>query len=371
MKIAMFSFGFEIGGVERLFVNLANALQQQGHEVLYVVSHERGPFRAELSTAVRLVNLRSRVRSAFLPLRRIIQSEKPDLFLVGPDFPAVLAVFVHLSLPGSTKLVLTQHNYFDVDMRKSMGFLGKLVPWAVPILWKRADKVVAVSQGIRSFLLGKGVPASKLQCIYNPVDQAALVQKSTELDSAHREVLTWIDGQPLIMFLGRLTKVKNLQYLLLSFARLREHSQAKLILVGDGPLKAELQAQASALGLSDSVLLAGEFRNPYPILAAARMLVLSSFSEALPTVVIEALCFGKPVVTTPTGAKEILLEGALGHVLPDFTDVTCFSSAMQNFLDQEYSAESIAKCQERAAEFTMDKCLSQYLDLAKRLVARS
>lgn len=370
MKIAIFTYGFEIGGVERLFVNLANAIVAQGHDVCFVVRYENGPFRKELDSRVRLTVLNCRIRSAFFPLRRTIALEKPDVWIVGPDFPAVISVLVHLSLPGVTRLVLTQHNYFDVDMRKSMGAMGKLVPCLVPLLWKKSDKVVAVSDGILEFLASRGVPRNRLLRIYNPVDASQIKQKSQLIESAHQAVIDWLGETPCILFLGRMTKVKNLPHLVRAFALLRQDQDVKLIMVGDGFMRSEVQAEVDRLGMSDSILLAGEFHNPYPLLACAKLLVLPSFSEALPTVVIEAMALGKPVVSTPTGAREILFDGRLGTVVNDFHNEKALATAMRAQLERPLTELELQAYHARVADFSMPSCLGQYLDLCTHLSQR-
>src|SRR5205823_738341 len=110
----------------------------------------------------------------------------------------------------------------------------------------------------------------------------------------------------------------NFPALIDAFAEVRRDREARLVILGDGPERPMLESRIGARGLDDSVAMPGFVDNPYACMARAAVLVLSSDREGLPTVLIESLAVGTPVVSTDceSGPREILKGGALGELVP-------------------------------------------------------
>jgi glycosyltransferase involved in cell wall biosynthesis len=124
---------------------------------------------------------------------------------------------------------------------------------------------------------------------------------------------------PVVIGIGRLVAQKNFRLLIDAFALVkRDHPTARLVILGEGEERGMLEAQIRRLGLQQSVSLPGFVDNPYACLARARVFVLSSDFEGLPTVLIESLAVGTPVVSTDcaSGPREVLQDGALGELVP-------------------------------------------------------
>ena len=121
-----------------------------------------------------------------------------------------------------------------------------------------------------------------------------------------------------ILAIGKLIERKGFPVLLTAFSRLLTERSARLVVLGEGRMKKRLVSLAKALRIADHVDFAGFEENPYAFLANADLFVLSSRNEALPTVLIEAMACGCPVVSTdcPFGPREILEEGKLGPLVP-------------------------------------------------------
>ena len=123
---------------------------------------------------------------------------------------------------------------------------------------------------------------------------------------------------PVVLGVGRLTLQKNFLLLIDAFAILRRSHDARLVILGEGPERPTLEARIREYGLDDAVALPGFLKNPYACMAHAAVLALSSDFEGLPTVLIESLALGTPVVATDckSGPREILKNGALGELVP-------------------------------------------------------
>ena len=163
--------------------------------------------------------------------------------------------------------------------------------------------LIAVSQGVAEDLRnGMELTRSRIEVIPNPFDFAAL--RALAAESAE------LPPRPYVIHVGRFSGQKRHDVLLDAFAKLRTPQRLVLLAAPERALSAMIEAR----GLAARVLVAGFRQNPYPWMAAAELLVLSSDHEGLPNVLIEALALGVPVVSTdcPSGPREIL-----GAVLPD------------------------------------------------------
>jgi glycosyltransferase involved in cell wall biosynthesis len=132
------------------------------------------------------------------------------------------------------------------------------------------------------------------------------------------------------MGIGRLAPKKDFPTLLRAFAEIRGKYRARLMILGEGPARGELEALVRELDLEADVALPGFVENPYAYLARANLFVLSSRWEGLPTVLIEAMFCGVPVVATdcPSGPREILGGGRYGTLVP-VGDMDALTHAME------------------------------------------
>jgi glycosyltransferase involved in cell wall biosynthesis len=163
-----------------------------------------------------------------------------------------------------------------------------------------------------------------------------------------------------ILSVGSLTPQKNYHLLIKAFSKISKKLNAKLVILGEGKLRPSLQSLILELGLKDKVLLAGFADNPYPWYLTADVYVLSSDWEGLPTVLIEALESGLPIVSTDceSGPKEILENGRYGKLVP-MNDINAMSDAITISLSEYHDKEFLMR---RARDFSIENISKQYLE---------
>ena len=225
--------------------------------------------------------------------------------------------------------------------------------------YPHTDAAVGVSRGVASELERTvGVPVDRVHTIYNPVVSEALV-RSSDQPAGH----PWLDdpGPRVILAAGRLSKQKDFPTLLTAFARLRERCPARLIVLGKGRLQPDLLGHAQRLGISEHLDFPGFVQNPYAFMAKASLFVLSSRHEGLPTVLIEAMACGCPVVSTdcPFGPDEILEGGRWGELVP-VGDAKALSEAMLRTLESPLPNDAL---RERASFFGIEQAVARYEEL--------
>ena len=230
-----------------------------------------------------------------------------------------------------------------------------------------ADEICAVSQGVAHDLaVTIGIPLEQISVLYNPVISDTIKDQS-DSPSGH----PWLDAKdrPVILGAGNLIEIKDHATLLRAFATLRSRVRARLIILGEGSQRSRLQHFASDLGVADDINLPGFVQNPLSFMARADVFALSSLVEGLPTVIIEALACGSRIVSTdcPYGPAELLLDGALGHLVPVGDDVA-LAEALEAALATPADAEA---SKARARLFSVDAAVADYLSLLRPPPARS
>ena len=231
-------------------------------------------------------------------------------------------------------------------------------------LFPDVAKVVTVSNGVADSVHREiGVSPDKITTIYNPVVSPEIdVWKSKTPDHP------WFadDGMPVILACGRLIELKGFSVLIKAFARLTERRQCRLLILGKGPQKKELEDLAVSLGLREKVSLPGQTDNPFAFMSRAALFVLSSRTEGLPTVLIEALACGCPCVSTDclSGPFEILQAGEIGSLVA-VGDDTALADAMLQTLDNPPEKQKLL---DRAAYFSVERAAGMYENLIIEVV---
>ena len=185
---------------------------------------------------------------------------------------------------------------------------GKRVPFFTGI--EQVDRIITVSVGQRETYERIGVPAERIRTVPNGVRaRGAGPGRETA-----RNRLGLHPEQPVVMTVGRLTVMKGQRHLIDCVPGLvGRFPDVRVVLVGDGHLRADLTAQAAALGVSDAVVFAGHRTDARQLLDAADVFVLPSRHEGMPLAAMEAMDAGLPVVGTRViGTAEVVAEGETG-----------------------------------------------------------
>lgn len=359
-RIAFFLPSLLGGGAERVTVQLLKGMSARNISLDLVLATAEGPYLDQVPEQVRVVNLASgRVVKAIIPLSNYLRHEKPVALLSHLSHANVVAVVARELSHARTQLVLVEHNTLSVARGKFLR--SKLVPPLMKWLYPRADAIVGVSQGVASDLETQlGFAKGKVNVIYNPVVDDVLVSKA-KVPIDH----PWFQEGAIPVFLGvgRLSAQKDFLTLVKAFALLRKQKLIRLLILGEGEYRSELEAAIAQLGISDDVALPGFVENPYAYMSRASAFVLSSRWEGLPTVLIEAMACGCPVIATdcPSGPYEILEAGVYGPLVP-IGDEIALSKAMSQILESPINRGLLAQ---RAMHFSVNKIVPEYLELLR------
>ena len=356
-KVAIFIRWLAMGGVQRWAVNLSRGLVERGYAVDLVLGNAAGPLLEEVDPRVNVVDLNSRYLLFALPqIAAYMNKHKPSIFLTAQPFTNTLALLGQKLANHKSPIVISEHVRVEDFLRDKKWFGRLLYPWAASI--------VAVSKGVAVDLEKvMHLPRKKITVIHNPVVNANLQERA-----ASPIRLPWADKQSyaLILGAGRLVGQKDFPTLIKAFAQVVKHRSARLLILGEGECRSELEKQIHDLNLGDYAKLHGFAKNPYPYMKAADVFVSSSKFEGLAYVLVEALANGTSVVSTdcPHGPRDILEDGKYGRLVP-VRDVQALAQAIGETLDRPLSPQLLI---ERSKDFTVDRITGEYSDLFESLL---
>jgi len=315
-RLAFFLPGLYEGGAERVVLNLAKGVSARGYAVDLVLARAEGPYMTQIPDTVRLVDLKApRVLGSVPALVKYLQHENPTAVLSGM-FANIIALWARRLCDFPGRLILTEHNTLSSVVKNKADLRWQLYPKLAGCFYPWANKIIAVSNDVAADLTRVAkIPQNLIQVIYNPIVTPDLQDKSEEpFDHP------WFKSgePPVILAVGRLTDQKAFDVLIQAFSHVRKNRSARLLILGEGENRSALEILIKQLGLEKDVSLMGFVQNPYPYMAHASLFVLPSRWEGLPTVLVEALYLGAPIVATdcPGGSREILQDGKFGSLVP-------------------------------------------------------
>jgi len=362
MRIAQVVNSLEVGGLERLAVDLAVAQKTGGHEPHIFCVARRGALADEAEREGIPVTVLGK-ETGFSPrivwrLSHELRKRKIDLVHTHNALTHHYGVLAS-GLAGVRVVVNTQHGVGGLQVDRKLDRIYRTtLPWT--------DSVVVVSEETRKyFVSSRGVPADKSRTIVNGIPLAKF--------QCHR---AW-PGQryPRVVFgtVGRLAPAKDHATLIDAFAKVRTAIPcAEMHIAGDGPLRPDLERQIEHLGLNHCVYLRGQILDVARFLETLDVFVLSSVTEALPLVVLEAMAAGLPIVSTRVGGiPEVAPAGtvAIYCSCSDPQELTRALISVSNPI--QLSSMSAAAFNYASHTVGLDRTWSQYEHLFSELLAHT
>ncbi len=352
-------------GVSRVILNLAKGFVERGLKVDIVVLKAEGDALAWIPSGARVVELNAQMQGVgkllyLFSLVRYLRKVQPASLIVCRDDINFGSIAKYLAMVSTQVLLISHTNlsqyldYSSDDVKNSFSaYLLKRFLW----FYGLADGIVAVSQGVADSLANlAGRPLKQLRVIYNPVVTPEVLAKAEEPVNH-----PWFAAgePPVILGVGRLQALKDFPTLIRAFALVRQHMPARLMILGDGEERQNLETLISELGLTSDIALPGFVSNPYAYMSKASVLAMSSLCEGFGNVIAEALACGTPVVTTdcPSGPAEILDFGNYGSLVP-LADAEALAQAILTTITSPRNSEAL---RQRAKLFSLDTVVDSYL----------
>ncbi len=313
-RVLFFRPSMAEGGADRVTLTVLRLLDRARFAPSLALMRQEGPFLADLPADVEVHAVRApRLALAAPSLAMLLRQLQPDVLLSTSSTGNIVAAMAHLAARSRARLVLSErtplfrggerslkHHAFALAKRASYG---------------RADLITAVAGGIADQLTGAlRLPMEKVRVLDNP-----MIDDELPRAAAAPLVHPFFDGRvPVVLACGRMVPIKEYPVLLRAFAAIRKQRDARLVILGDGPVRPAMEELAAELGLGDDVWFAGFDKNPFRYMARAALLLHASRAEGMPGAQIQAMACGIPVVSTDCefGPREVIRNGENGYLVP-------------------------------------------------------
>lgn len=303
------------------------------------------PLGVSRNSANKIVGLIKNMRRVCV-LKNAIRASKPDVVISFMDSTNVITVLAASQL--GVPVIVSEHT--DPEMLQGIHW-RKLREWVYP----HADRVVVLTQLAQRYFPPK--LRAKISVIPNPV-----LLPPVEPISSRTDVLN-----PMVISVGRLVHEKGFDVLLRAFAQLKDKYRLwRLTILGEGPMRSELETLARTLQLAGRVSLPGRVTNPYPVLKQADLFVMSSRVEGFGMALCEALATGLPAIATDcrTGPSEIIRHGVDG-LLVKTDNLDALTAAMDRLMGNEEERLTLSR---RATEVTQRFSLETVMSIWEELL---
>lgn len=395
------------GGAQRVMLTLAGTFIQQGHQVDLLLLRPSGHYSASIPNGIRLYYLKGRrfdhrilqslqndrvpivslwiTPVSMLRMWFVLRREYPKKSLrignirdalgtakfVGKAQPMVLysalprsniSIVVGTRLAASTTpTVVSVHSTISKNYSEDQLSRGTIFDAS-------SDAVVVPSRTLRDEVMHMlGVDEEKVHCIYNGISSFEIRRLMKE-EVNHQ----WFNNSsiPVILNVARLNQIKDQPLLIEAFSRVRRQVSARLVIMGSGPesYRTMLRSIAMDLGVNQDVRILDFDENPFRYIRRATVVVLSSRTEAMPTILLEAMACGTPVVSTdaPYGPAEILEGGRWGKLVP-VGNSPALAHAILEVLGGDVIPEADLK--QRAEDFSALRAVEAHKELFERILA--
>ncbi len=336
MKILYGITKSNFGGAQRYVFELATEAKKRGHEVAVMCglsagkAGERGALVEKLKEIkVRVISLDGLQRDiaiakeikSFFEILKVLRKEKPDVFHINSSKMGGIGGLAG-RLAGVKKIIFTSHGWaFNEPRPVWQKVLIKFFTWMTILC---AHKTICVSKKTKKDVERWPFIKNKLVVIYNGISR---------FDLAQREDKSFTVGT-----IAELHRIKGLDILLTAWSKFIKNHQAKLVIIGDGEEKENLENMAKKLGISDSVIFKGSVDNARSLLSGFDIFCMPSRSEAMPYALLEAGSAGLAVIATAVGGiPEIIENGISGALVPAEDSEVIFSTLILLAEDKDLS----------------------------------
>ena len=356
LRVTHVVLSLDFGGLERVVLSLAKASRGLGQDVALLCLERTGTLAPQveamgvpLACVAKPPGLRWETADR---VREVLRRFRPDV--VHTHQMAALLYAGRAARRERVPVVHTEHA--NVAARRAKSWARRL---RTGLLWRYAgryaDRFCGVSRDVVAAAAAYGtIRRRKLAHVPNGIDTAVFAAAEADRPAA-RAALGIAPDAPVVGTVGRLAEVKQQGVLIRAFAQvLPAFPAARLVLVGDGPLWAELEELAGSLGLGGAVLFAGYRPNPERYLAAMDVFVLPSRAEAMPLVIPEAWAAGRPVVATRVGGIPELIEDGKTGLLVEPGDVGGLAVRLRQLLADPPLARALGRAGRESARTKYD-----------------
>ncbi|MEQ1554179.1 MAG: glycosyltransferase [Ferruginibacter sp.] len=382
-KLCILNIGLDKGGAETIIINLIPYLSEE-YEIYICLMNKSIKYDIDLSIKINFLNVKDYgnilniLTLPFLALKykSFLNKENIQFSLSLLERPSFIACFAKYF--GWKGKIIVAENTVISNIYKKNTFQGVIGRFLLKLCYPKANKIIACSQFVKHDLIEDiGLPSTKIVTIYNGLNIENIITKASEKESQILKGFWFVH-------IGSFYEVKNHILLVTAFSKICKKYSCKLLLIGKGDNKIIIDKLIIDLGIENYVSNIGFIENQYSLLKQCSCFVLSSNYEGLPTVILEAMALGLPIISTDchSGPREILAPDT------DYTNQLCFTDDIEicNFgiltpiknveklaLSMEYVVANYEKVnkkekiEERIRDFSMKISSEKYIQVLQSI----
>jgi glycosyltransferase involved in cell wall biosynthesis len=372
-KILFIVDNWTIGGREKVIENLIENLSFDNAKIELLIAQKEKPSLKlqpvySFPKKTKVYNLRKNNIFSLLYFTYLffLKNHYDIVFTFISPFNLTIIYFIAKLSFSKTKLISSFHGFFSLEKKKIIHYFIRPIE---KFVIRKTDFIVTVSEEYKKYLKNQiKISDSKITTIYNPI-----INKNEILKSKYfpKEFLPFKNNIRLLTVSRINFKDKDFYTLIKSFILIKQKiNSAKLFIVGDGPDRNKLEDLIRKNNLEKDIILLGVKEDPYSYYFGADIFLLSSFSEGLPTVVVEAMALECPVVVTdcPIGPRELIGNNENGILVPTQNPEKMAEAVILLIKNQELRQKIIKNAKRKSEEFEIKKSIQKYKDLFDRFL---
>lgn len=367
------------GGAERVVLHITRYLDRNKFEPRLSIFERGGELWQDLPLDLQpLILKEGKLRylysffppSILFPFAKLLRKERPDVIMSFTWYSNAIAIGARFLSGLNCKIIVSERTSIATYI-----YLNRLAHllrnFIIRFLYPKADLIISPAKEIAESLVSSyGIPREKVRVVHNPVDLNIIYEKAKE-NVEH----PWFEKEGnIIVAVGRLGREKGFSWLIKAVSYLsRNNIDCRLVILGEGSERKNLEVLIKELGLEKRVELVGFQENPYKYLSHSTIFVLSSLYEGFPNVLLEALALGVPSIATrcPTGPEEIITDEVNGILVPPADEKALTDAIKRLLLDEDLRKRLSDAGKKRAEDFGVEKIIKQYEEVIERVCAES
>ena len=377
MKVLVLHGHLSMGGEERVLLSVLKNLVELNYDVDLLITWNHGEnnlFENEIPEKVnykflfdnyngknKLIKEIYRIRAKTTYLKKVEKIIKENKYDVIIDYSSNLLKYNNFDI----KVPVFAWIHFSLTFGEKLS-ADKIEKYKKQ--YKKYNKILAICDTMRDeFVEILGMDKNKVELVYNPIDLEAIRKKAENIDKNHENYLK----QDYFLQVSRLTEQKQPEHLVDIYYKLKQRGiKEKLYFIGNGEKVELIKQKIKEYKLENDVILLGQIENPYPFFKNAKLFVHTGKYEGLPTVLLESLAFGTPVVAydCPTGPKDILGQNSeYGELIP-LNDKDTFVEKVYELMNKNEKYENYRKLSlVRANDFSMESNKAKLKELIENI----
>ena len=377
MKVLVLHGHLSMGGEERVLLNVLKNLVELNYDVDLLITWNHGEnnlFENEIPEKVnykflfdnyngknKLIKEIYRIRAKATYLKKVEKTIKENKYDVIIDYSSNLLKYNNFDI----KVPVFAWIHFSLTFGEKLS-ADKIEKYKKQ--YKKYDKILAICDTMRDeFVEILGMDKNKVELVYNPIDLEAIRKKAENIDKKYENYLK----QDYFLQVSRLTEQKQPEHLVDIYYKLKQQGiKEKLYFIGNGEKVELIKQKIKEYKLENDVILLGQIENPYPFFKNAKLFVHTGKYEGLPTVLLESLALGTPVVAydCPTGPKDILGKNSeYGELIP-LNDKDTFVEKVYELMNKNEKYENYRKLSlVRANDFSMESNKAKLKELIENI----